>query len=123
MRFERDKLVKWWAQSFPAGVQDIVVGFRDDSGLVRSVQTYKTLQLPRFVAGKPHAWDAKLSLAFAVEVRDRAPTVFLSTVEQRRLRNPTLYTPSVTLHELYMHSVRLRLCTPHTLALFFSFSP
>jgi hypothetical protein len=69
MRFERDKLVKWWAQSFPAGVQDIVVGFRDDRGFVRSVQTYKTLQLPRFVAGKPHAWDAKLSLAFAVEVR------------------------------------------------------
>jgi hypothetical protein len=68
MRFERDKLVKWWAQSFPAGVEDIVVGFRDDQGFVRKLQTLQTLQLPRAVAGKPHQWDAKLALAFAQEV-------------------------------------------------------
>ena len=32
-RFERDKLLKWWAQSFAVGVRRIIVGFRDDDGV------------------------------------------------------------------------------------------
>jgi RAT1-interacting protein len=36
-RFEREKLLKFWIQSFVAGVPYIVVGFRDDGGrLVRT---------------------------------------------------------------------------------------
>ena len=44
-RFERDKLLKWWAQSFPIGVRRIVVGFRDDAGFCRKLQTLETLKL------------------------------------------------------------------------------
>mmetsp|Transcript_11120 Transcript_11120/g.21190 ORF Transcript_11120/g.21190 Transcript_11120/m.21190 type:complete len:464 (-) Transcript_11120:1033-2424(-) len=64
MKFERNKLIKWWAQSFPAGVMDILVGFRDDAGVVRNTQVLKTLALPRSVAGKRHAWDANVSICF-----------------------------------------------------------
>eukprot|EP00238_Polyblepharides_amylifera_P003401 CAMPEP_0196596344 /NCGR_PEP_ID=MMETSP1081-20130531/85556_1 /TAXON_ID=36882 /ORGANISM="Pyramimonas amylifera, Strain CCMP720" /LENGTH=74 /DNA_ID=CAMNT_0041921305 /DNA_START=132 /DNA_END=353 /DNA_ORIENTATION=+ len=53
-RFERDKLVKWWAQSYPVGVQNIIVGFRDDEGRVQKVQEMKTQSLPKHVAGKSH---------------------------------------------------------------------
>ena len=30
--FERYKMLKLWGQSFPVGVQKIVIGFRDDHG-------------------------------------------------------------------------------------------
>ena len=49
-RFERDKLLKWWAQSFPIGVRRIVVGFRDDAGFCRKLQTLETLKLPGYAA-------------------------------------------------------------------------
>ncbi|KAK3278955.1 hypothetical protein CYMTET_13139, partial [Cymbomonas tetramitiformis] len=70
MRFERDKLIKWWAQSFPVGVLKILVGFRDDHGQVKKVQVMDTLKLPKHVAGKSHGWDANGALGFL----DRALT-------------------------------------------------
>jgi RAT1-interacting protein len=48
--FERDKLLKWWAQSFAVGVRRILVGFRDDSGHVQKLQTLDTLKLPGYAA-------------------------------------------------------------------------
>ena len=52
-RFERDKLLKWWAQSFAVGVRRIIVGFRDDDGAVRKLQTLETLKLPGYAARHP----------------------------------------------------------------------
>ena len=42
----RYKLMKFWAQSFLVGVPRIVCGFRDDEGLVKSLQTFKTTDIP-----------------------------------------------------------------------------
>uniref|UniRef100_A0A061REV9 Decapping nuclease n=1 Tax=Tetraselmis sp. GSL018 TaxID=582737 RepID=A0A061REV9_9CHLO len=62
--FERHKLSKWWAQSYPAGVPTIVVGFRDDDGFVQKLQELETAKLPKYVAGKRFAWDAGVCLSF-----------------------------------------------------------
>ena len=67
-RFERDKLLKWWAQSFAVGVRRILVGFRDDDGFVRKLQTLDTLKLPGYAARHAGAWDPKTALAFADKV-------------------------------------------------------
>ena len=37
--------MKWWAQSFLVGVPKIVCGFRDDEGIVKSLQHFKTLMI------------------------------------------------------------------------------
>ncbi len=42
----RYKLMKWWAQSFLVGVPKIVCGFRDDDGIVKSLQNFKTSMIP-----------------------------------------------------------------------------
>lgn len=38
--------MKWWAQSFLVGVPKIVCGFRDDDGIVKSLQHFKTTMIP-----------------------------------------------------------------------------
>lgn len=55
--FARWKLSKYWAQSFLLGVPRIIVGFRDDDGVVQEVRHYSTLKLPR-LAREMHAASA-----------------------------------------------------------------
>ncbi|XP_054719075.1 decapping and exoribonuclease protein-like [Uloborus diversus] len=43
--FLRSKSVKWWAQIFLAGVRDIVCGFRDNDGIVTSIETFSEAAL------------------------------------------------------------------------------
>ncbi|KAF9186651.1 hypothetical protein BGZ51_001839 [Haplosporangium sp. Z 767] len=62
--FERHKLLKFWAQSFLPGVPTIIVGFRDDDGNVVSVETFKTMEIPRLVRGKENAWDTTICINF-----------------------------------------------------------
>ena len=50
--FERHKLVKFWLQSFLAGVPSIIVGFRDEKGVVCELKTYETKTIHRIVRGK-----------------------------------------------------------------------
>jgi RAT1-interacting protein len=45
-------------------LQKIVVGFRSNVGRVTAVQSFKTLEIPRLVRGKPNAWDPLLCLAW-----------------------------------------------------------
>ncbi|KIM39898.1 hypothetical protein M413DRAFT_446817 [Hebeloma cylindrosporum] len=59
--FER-KLLKFYFQSFLLGVPEIVVGFRTPAGVISTVQSFKTIQLPRLVRNKPGAWDPLVSL-------------------------------------------------------------
>ncbi|KAI0091163.1 RAI1 like PD-XK nuclease-domain-containing protein [Irpex rosettiformis] len=61
VKFER-KLLKFYFQSFLLGVPEIVVGFRTPQGRVVSTQTFKTMELPRLVRGKPHGWDPHLCM-------------------------------------------------------------
>ncbi|KAH9942732.1 RAI1-domain-containing protein [Amylocystis lapponica] len=60
-KFEK-KLLKFYFQSFLLGVPEILVGFRTPSGRLTTVQSFKTIQLPRLVRGKPHAWDPLVCL-------------------------------------------------------------
>lgn len=41
---------KWWCQCFTAGISQVVVGLRDDDGLVEEVKTYPVDQLPKLGA-------------------------------------------------------------------------
>ncbi|PCH42099.1 RAI1-domain-containing protein [Wolfiporia cocos MD-104 SS10] len=61
LRFEK-KLLKFYFQSFLLGVPEIVVGFRTPSGRMNTIQSFKTMEIPRLVRGKPHAWDPLLCL-------------------------------------------------------------
>lgn len=45
--FCRYKLIKWWLQSFLAGVPQIVCGFRDDDGIVRDLEVFKVQSIPK----------------------------------------------------------------------------
>lgn len=45
----RFKLIKWWAQSFLIGIPRIVCGFRDDNGVVQTLQNYPVHEIPGIV--------------------------------------------------------------------------
>eukprot|EP01134_Creolimax_fragrantissima_P003074 CFRG3074T1 len=60
--FERNKLLKSWAQSFLAGVNTIVYGFRDNNSIVTAVQEFKTLEVHRLAK---RYWDPQKCMAFA----------------------------------------------------------
>jgi RAT1-interacting protein len=52
--FCKYKLIKWWAQSFLIGIPRIVCGFRDDDGVVRSLQDYPVSEIPSVVKSAVH---------------------------------------------------------------------
>ncbi|KAI9063505.1 RAI1-domain-containing protein [Trametes sanguinea] len=62
-RFEK-KLLKFYMQSFLLGVPEIVVGFRTPAGRLTTTQTFKTIQIPRLVRGKPGAWDPQVCFSW-----------------------------------------------------------
>ncbi|XP_064609120.1 decapping and exoribonuclease protein-like [Liolophura sinensis] len=62
--FKRFKLIKWWAQSFLPGVPTVICGFRDDSGVVHRLQTYKTLDIPAVAKDINDPWDAATCFNF-----------------------------------------------------------
>ncbi|KAH3839913.1 decapping and exoribonuclease protein-like [Dreissena polymorpha] len=45
--YKRFKLQKWWAQSHLGGVSGVLVGFRDDKGIVTSLEFIPTASLPK----------------------------------------------------------------------------
>ncbi|XP_005110922.2 decapping and exoribonuclease protein [Aplysia californica] len=46
INFLRFKLIKWWAQSVLAGVSVVMCGFRDNNGMVRSLESYEVKEMP-----------------------------------------------------------------------------
>ncbi|TXG51254.1 hypothetical protein EZV62_023778 [Acer yangbiense] len=66
-RFEREKLLKFWIQSFLAGVPFIVVGYRDDSGRLVRTERLRTKDITHRVKMKNY-WQGGVCLAFADEV-------------------------------------------------------
>ncbi|XP_078437998.1 glycine-rich protein [Wolffia australiana] len=66
-RFEREKLLKFWIQSFLAGVPYIVIGFRDDSGRLVRTERLTTRDITHRVKLKNY-WQGGVCLAFADEV-------------------------------------------------------
>lgn len=65
LKYER-KLLKFWAQSFLLGVPKIIVGFRDQNGIVRRLEELETASLPGKVkkVGK-NTWDGNICINFA----------------------------------------------------------
>ncbi|GAB2270289.1 NAD-capped RNA hydrolase dxo1 [Dionaea muscipula] len=66
-RYEREKLLKFWIQSFLAGVPYIVIGFRDDSGRLVRTERLRTKDITHRVKMKGY-WQGGVCLAFADEV-------------------------------------------------------
>jgi RAT1-interacting protein len=66
--FER-KLQKFWAQSFLLGVSRIIVGFRDDNGILRDIKEFDTQSIPTIAKQKGrNLWDGKFSIDFTASV-------------------------------------------------------
>ncbi|BGP56353.1 decapping endonuclease targeting mRNA [Rhodotorula sphaerocarpa] len=65
VNFERLKLLKHYVQSFLLGVPTVTIGFRTRQGRLASLQSFKTLEIPKLVRGKPHGWDPAVCLASA----------------------------------------------------------
>ncbi|KIJ33157.1 hypothetical protein M422DRAFT_213508 [Sphaerobolus stellatus SS14] len=68
-RFEK-KLLKFYFQSFLLGVPEILVGFRSPSGYIQTIQSFRTMDLPRMVRGKPGAWDPAVCLSWCDQAFD-----------------------------------------------------
>lgn len=66
-KFEREKLLKFWIQSFLAGVPYIVIGFRDDKGRLVRTERLRTKDITQRVKMKNY-WQGGVCLAFADEV-------------------------------------------------------
>ncbi|TFK49688.1 RAI1-domain-containing protein [Heliocybe sulcata] len=73
-RFEK-KLLKFYFQSFLLGVPEIIVGFRTPSGRLTTIQSFKTIELPRLIRGKPGAWDPQLCLDWGQRFLSHLKTV------------------------------------------------
>jgi RAT1-interacting protein len=63
----RLKHPKWWLQSHLAGVPALVLGARDDSGVVHAIHTVHTHDLPRLSLQNGEAWSPHAALAFGAD--------------------------------------------------------
>ncbi|XP_061702589.1 decapping and exoribonuclease protein-like [Syngnathoides biaculeatus] len=84
--FRRFKLLKWWAQSFLPGVPRVVAGFRDDAGVVVSVETFRISEISRLVKAEDKCWRPTVCMNFCsdflsfvkrVVTRDHPRVVYL----------------------------------------------
>jgi len=65
IKYER-KLLKFWAQSFLLGVPKIVVGFRDQQGIVHRMEEVDTYTIPSKVKKVGRGtWDGNICINFA----------------------------------------------------------
>ncbi|KAF9155314.1 decapping endonuclease targeting mRNA [Linnemannia schmuckeri] len=61
---EQNNFERYVPKSFLPGIPTIIVGFRDDDGNVVTVETFKTMEIPRLVRGKEGAWDTTICINF-----------------------------------------------------------
>ncbi|KAF8582448.1 RAI1-domain-containing protein [Ramaria rubella] len=94
-KFEK-KLLKFYIQSFLLGVPEVVVGFRSPSGYLQTVQTFKTMDLPRSVRGKSGAWDPTICLAWGARVFEFLRAQIYDNDDERGVWRAT-FTPGVGL--------------------------
>ncbi|PYH28690.1 DXO/RAI1 family decapping nuclease [Aspergillus neoniger CBS 115656] len=65
VKYER-KLLKFWAQSFLLGVPKIIVGFRDQQGIVHRLEELETAAIPGKVKKLGRGtWDGNICINFA----------------------------------------------------------
>lgn len=63
--FYQNKLMSFWAQSFLAGIPKILVGFRSDRGIVKSIEYIDVNEIPRITRGKV-TWCPETMLNFGI---------------------------------------------------------
>lgn len=66
-KFEKEKLLKWWIQSFLAGVTKIVCAFRDEDGFVTRTEMMGTRDITQRVKER-NFWQGGVCLAFGDQV-------------------------------------------------------
>ena len=70
LAFER-KLMKFWIQSFLLGVPKIIVGFRDQNGILVRTEEMETEKIPGTVKRRGKAtWDGNMCINFAAGFLD-----------------------------------------------------
>uniref|UniRef100_H3C3F3 Decapping nuclease n=1 Tax=Tetraodon nigroviridis TaxID=99883 RepID=H3C3F3_TETNG len=65
--FNRFKLLRWWAQSFPPGVPRIIAGFRDDDGVVVAVETFPVSKIPDRIKTERNCWKPNVCINFCCD--------------------------------------------------------
>jgi len=65
--FANFKLIKYWAQSYLAGVPKVVCGLRDDNGIVQELETFCTLKIPDIAHRNNATWSASVCMNFCNE--------------------------------------------------------
>lgn len=76
--FDR-KLMKYWIQSFLLGVPKIIVGFRDQEGILESVEELQTMNIPYDVQRRGYAkWDGNVCIKFTSLFLDCKPDMLPS---------------------------------------------
>jgi RAT1-interacting protein len=66
--FRRHKLMKWWAQSFLIGVPKLVCGFRNDDGIIKSLQSFRISDIPKETQVDLTMWQPSVCLNFLDEL-------------------------------------------------------
>lgn len=62
-RFFQNKLISYWAQSFVAGVDKLLIGYRTPNGIIKSVNYMRVSDIPRMVRGRV-SWCPESMLNF-----------------------------------------------------------
>ncbi|MCJ1470669.1 decapping endonuclease targeting mRNA [Pseudocyphellaria aurata] len=68
-KFER-KLLKFWAQSFLLGVPKIIVGFRNEHGILQRLEELETTQIPAKVKRGESVWNGNVCINFTASFLD-----------------------------------------------------
>ena len=63
--FYQQKLISFWVQSFLAGIPKILVGFRSDRGIIKSIEYIDVNEIPRITRGKV-TWCPETMLNFGI---------------------------------------------------------
>lgn len=62
---ERRKMLAWWIQSFLVGVPRIIVGWRDEDGVIQKTSTLPTNKIPKMANADQQKWLWSDCLVFA----------------------------------------------------------
>lgn len=76
--FYQHKLMSFWAQSFLAGIPKILVGFRTDRGIIKSIEYIDVNEIPRITRNKA-TWCPETMLNFGV--------IFLDWLKQEMIES------------------------------------
>ncbi|XP_068434694.1 decapping and exoribonuclease protein isoform X2 [Clinocottus analis] len=91
--FHRFKLLKWWAQSFLPGVPRVVAGFKDEEGVVVTVETFPISKISQLIKNEHNCWKPTVCMNFCcdflsfvkqIATEDNPSVVYLFSWEPRR---------------------------------------